>query len=669
MAPKGGRPPTETEMQQLFLPFRGFCARKGIEAKEVVLHDLDIASALVDYISNNSVGNIVVGASNRSVLTRKFRDPDVPTCLAKSAPESCAVYVISKGKIQSVRSAIRSQTPTSSASSGVTQFQTPKGMSPRGPNLGRPPQLPTESPTTEDMGRSAFRGSWRSVEPDNGFFDRSTDSVQTTPRDKIMSSSKLFSPPQSRVNLHHRLRISENSSHQGSVSGSSNYSAPSSFRSSSSSSENLEFSGSSRSSLSSQTQNEMDAEMNRLKLELKQTMDVYNSASKEAMTATQRHRARDIHQRKTEEARRFPEARIGEETALAIVELEKQKSRKAMQAAQMAQRLAELEAHKRKNTELKAKHEAEVSGRAMDKLSHNDIRYRKYTIEDIEVATDYFSNSLKIGEGGYGPVYKASLDHTPVAIKVLRPDMSQGLKQFKQEVEVLSCMRHPNMVLLVGACPEYGCLVYEYMENGSLDDRLFRRNNTPPLPWATRFKIASEIATALLFLHQTKPAPLVHRDLKPANILLGRNYVSKISDVGLARLVPASVADSVTQYHMTAAAGTFCYIDPEYQQTGMLGVKSDVYSLGVLLLQIITARPPMGLTHQVARSIERGTFADMLDPTVEDWPVEEALSFAKMALNCCELRKKDRPDLGSVVLPELSRLRDLGLDHEGSLQD
>ncbi|XP_010654498.1 U-box domain-containing protein 52 isoform X1 [Vitis vinifera] len=670
MAPKGGRPPTETEMQQLFLPFRGFCARKGIEAKEVVLHDLDIASALVDYISNNSIGNIVVGASNRSVLTRKFRNPDVPTCLAKSAPESCAVYVISKGKIQSVRSAIRFQTPTSSVSSGVTQFQTPKGMSPRGPsNLGRPPQLPTESPTTEDMGRSAFRGSWRSVEPDNGFFDRSTDSVQTTPRDKIMSSSKLFSPPQSRVNLHHRLRISENSSHQGSVSGSSNYSGPSSLRSSNSSSENLEFSGSSGSSLSSQTQNEMDAEMNRLKLELKQSMDAYNSASKEAMTATQRHRARDIHQRKTEEARRFPEARIGEETALAIVELEKQKSRKAMQAAQMAQRLAELEAHKRKNTELKAKREAEASGRAMDKLSHNDIRYRKYTIEDIEVATDYFSNSLKIGEGGYGPVYKGSLDHTPVAIKVLRPDVSQGLKQFKQEVEVLSCMRHPNMVLLVGACPEYGCLVYEYMENGSLDDRLFRRNNTLPLPWATRFKIASEIASALLFLHQTKPAPLVHRDLKPANILLGRNYVSKISDVGLARLVPASVADSVTQYHMTAAAGTFCYIDPEYQQTGMLGVKSDVYSLGVLLLQIITAKPPMGLTHQVARSIERGTFAEMLDPTVEDWPVEEALSFAKMALNCCELRKKDRPDLGSVVLPELNRLRDLGLDHEGSLQD
>lgn len=218
------------------------------------------------------------------------------------------------------------------------------------------------------------------------------------------------------------------------------------------------------------------------------------------------------------------------------------------------------------------------------------------------------------------------------------------------------------MVLLVGACPEYGCLVYEYMDNGSLEDRLFRRNNTPPIPWPTRFKIASEIATALLFLHQTKPEPLVHRDLKPANILLDRNYVSKISDVGLARLVPPSIANSVTQYRMTAAAGTFCYIDPEYQQTGLLGVKSDIYSLGVMLLQIITARPAMGLAHQVEEAIAMGKFSEILDPTVVDWPTEEALSLAKMALRCCELRKKDRPDLDTVVLPQLNWLRDFGIN-------
>lgn len=237
------------------------------------------------------------------------------------------------------------------------------------------------------------------------------------------------------------------------------------------------------------------------------------------------------------------------------------------------------------------------------------------------------------------------------------------------KVEVLGSMRHPNMVILLGACPEYGCLVYEYMDNGSLEDRLFRKDNTPPIPWRMRFKIAAEITTALLFLHQNKPEPLVHRDLKPANILLDQNYVGKIGDVGLARLVPSSVADSVTQYHMTAAAGTFCYIDPEYQQTGMLGVKSDLYSLGVMLLQMITARPPMGLSHKVEKAIENGTFSELLDPTVTGWPVEEALSFAKLALQCCELRKRDRPDLASVVFPELIRLRNLGLESANSNDD
>ncbi|RWW18896.1 hypothetical protein GW17_00017088 [Ensete ventricosum] len=376
--------------------------------------------------------------------------------------------------------------------------------------------------------------------------------------------------------------------------------------------------------------------------------------------------ARELQKLKIEEARRIEELRQSEEAALALVELEKAKCKAAMEAAEAAQKIAELEARRRYNAELKARREAKERKKATESVLRSEIHYRKYSIDEIEVATNFFSSALKVGEGGYGPVFRATLDHTQVAIKVLRPDASQGRKQFQQEVEILSCIRHPNMVLLLGACPEYGCLVYEYMDYGSLEDRLLRRGNTTPIPWATRFKIAAEIATALLFLHQTKPEPLVHRDLKPANILLDHNYVSKISDVGLARLVPASVADSVTQYRITSTAGTLCYIDPEYQQTGMLGVKSDIYSLGIMLLQIITAKPPMSLTHHVERSIEKGNFADMLDPAIKDWPAEETLAFAKLALKCAELRRKDRPDLGKVVLPELMRLRSIGQAYKAS---
>lgn len=143
---------------------------------------------------------------------------------------------------------------------------------------------------------------------------------------------------------------------------------------------------------------------------------------------------KELQQWKMEEARRAAEARNKEEAALRIAEMEKARCKAALEAAEAARRIAELEAHKRKNAELKAKRESEEKLKALDTLVRNDVQYRKYSIDDIEIATNYFADNLKIGEGGYGPVYRASLDHTPVAIKVLRPDAAQGRKQFLQEV-------------------------------------------------------------------------------------------------------------------------------------------------------------------------------------------------------------------------------------------
>ncbi|CAN1306185.1 U-box domain-containing protein 35 [Linum perenne] len=383
--------------------------------------------------------------------------------------------------------------------------------------------------------------------------------------------------------------------------------------------------------------------------------------------SSQHNMAREMQRWKNEEEQKLEEAKNSEEAALSSIEEERARCKEAVETAEAAQKVAEMEAQKRMSLELKTIKDAGQLKKAMSNIDdQNDVRYRRYAMEDIEKATNKFDESKKIGEGGYGPVFKCYLDHTPVAVKVLRPDAVQGRSQFQREVEVLSMIRHPNMVLLLGACPEFGILVYEHMARGSLEDCLFRKNNVPPLSWQLRFKIAAEIATGLLFLHQTKPEPLVHRDLKPGNILLDINFVSKISDVGLARLVPAHVAENVTQqYHMTSAAGTFCYIDPEYQQTGMLGVKSDVYSFGIILLQLITARPPMGLSHLVETALENDTLADVLDKDVVDWPMEETLTFAKFALQCAELRRKDRPDLGSVVLPVLNRLREMAEENMG----
>nr|CAB3446120.1 unnamed protein product [Digitaria exilis] len=549
---EAGKDEGDAEITQLFISYRGYCARKGMHLKEVLLDGNDISKAIIEYATSNAITDIVVGASTKNTFIRASRGDWKKT----SHTSSPIANRNSVDRLSAYAKAPSRDRPLSGA---------------RAPQKDFDDYIDFIAPPRPSVTRSSFS--------DDIDFPMSMELPSIDFAESMELSSAM-------------------------------------------SMESLSYAG-----------KDVEAEMRRLRLELKQTMEMYNSACKEAIDAKQK--AAQMHQMKVEESKKYQELRNSEEEALALVEMEKAKCRAALEAAEAAQKIAELEAQKRLRAEWKAKREAEDRKKATDALNKNDIRYRRYSIDDIEAATHKFDKALKIGEGGYGPI------------------------------EVLSCMRHPNMVLLLGACPEYGCLVYEYMDYGSLEDRLCRRGKTLPIPWSIRFRISADIATGLLFLHQAKPEPLVHRDLKPANILLDHNFVSKISDVGLARLVPQSAAD-VTQYRMTSTAGTFCYIDPEYQQTGMLTTKSDIYSFGIMLLQIITARSPMGLTHHVENAIERGAFQEILDPTVTDWPVEEALEFAKLALRCAELRKKDRPDLGSEILPELNRLRNLGHEYEAA---
>ncbi|KAE8680950.1 transcription factor MYB1R1-like isoform X1 [Hibiscus syriacus] len=645
----------DPQTREVFLPFRCFCTRKDIRCKDVVLEETNVAKALIEYTTHAVIEVLVIGASTRLCFL-KFKAPDITGTVSKNAPDFCSVYVISINKISSMRSASRPAPPSPPLrnqilnQSNLKPAPSPLPESQIVPATEKPrPEQPRKSTDSTDCIRQVAYtvGSPFSRKGVNKRFPGLPSPVRDIDISFASSGSSGTAPRLSNLSENERDQSFESVVPCGQ--NTMDMSSPHDFSYSSQDSDR-------HSDLSAST-DDVEAEMRRLKLELKQTMEMYSTASKEALTAKQK--ARELQLWKMEEERRLKAAWLVEEAALTVVEQEKAKSKAAMEAAEAARRTAELESQKRVKAEIKTLKEQAEKTKALDALVQTDFRYRKYTIEEIETATEFFSEALKIGEGGYGPVYKAHLDHTPVAIKVLRPDTAHGRSQFQREVEVLSCIRHPKMVLLLGACPEYGCLVYEFMSKGSLEDCLFRRGNTPTLSWQLRFRIAAEVGTALLFLHQTKPEPIVHRDLKPANILLDRNYVSKISDVGLARLVPQSVADNVTQYWMTSAAGTFCYIDPEYQQTGMLGVKSDIYSLGIMLLQMITAKSPMGLAHHVQRCIGRGSFAQVLDPTVHDWPEQEALSFAKIALNCAELRRKDRPDLGKVVLPELNRLREL----------
>ncbi|KAE8699329.1 F17F16.3 protein [Hibiscus syriacus] len=632
---------TDKISKELFLTFHCFCTRKDIHSLDVVLEDSDIVKALTEYVAYAAIEKLVLGAPSRSGFMRKFR-ADIPSCVSKASPDFCTVYVISKGKVSSVRNAVRAAPFTSPLLDQIKKSTTrSQGLSVSKPSLSNPgPGKAGLLPPTRASLTRAFADLSES-DTDISFVssDRpSTDCGSSLFFDSFIDSNR-------NMRLSNCTDISVGSMRSGmrwaDCNSQFDFSQPSI--------------DSGRSSCSSQNLDEVEAEMKRLRQELKQTMDLYGNACRQAISAKQQ--AIEIKHGKNQEEQRLEEVQRAEEAAMSAVEKEKAKCKAAMEAAEAVQKRVES---KRilASTRGGALRETEEMKRMLQILSNSNIKYKRYSIEEIEKATENFAPNRKIGEGGYGPVFKCYLEHTQVAVKVLRPDAAQGRLQFLQEIEVLSSIRHPNMVLLLGACPEYGILVYEYMARGSLDDCLFGKGNSPVLSWQLRFRIAADIATGLLFLHQTKPEPIVHRDMKPANILLDHNYVSKISDVGLAKLVPA-VAENVTQCCITSAAGTFCYIDPEYQQTGVLGVKSDVYSLGIILLQLLTARPPMGLSHYVGLAIENGTFEEMLDPAVTDWPAEETLSMAKLAIRCAELRRRDRPDLDKEVLPELNRLKEI----------
>jgi len=245
------------------------------------------------------------------------------------------------------------------------------------------------------------------------------------------------------------------------------------------------------------------------------------------------------------------------------------------------------------------------------------------------------------------------------------------------QVDVLSKLRHPNLITLIGACPDAWALVYEYLPNGSLEDRLACKNNTPPLSWQTRIRIAAELCSALIFLHSSKPHSIVHGDLKPSNILLDANLVSKLSDFGICRILSNCEGSSSksTQFWKTDPKGTFVYMDPEFLASGELTPKSDVYSFGIILLRLLTGRPALGITKEVKYALDTGKLKSLLDPLAGDWPFVQAEQLARLALRCCDMNRKSRPDLYSDVWRILDAMRvssggtnSFGLSSEGLSQ-
>ncbi|XP_047168782.1 U-box domain-containing protein 32 isoform X1 [Vigna umbellata] len=288
------------------------------------------------------------------------------------------------------------------------------------------------------------------------------------------------------------------------------------------------------------------------------------------------------------------------------------------------------------------------------------VEFPAFSFVEINEATHDFDPSWKIGEGRYGSVYKGLLRNMHVAIKMLPSYGQESPSKFQHQVEVLSRVRHPNLLTLIGSCAESRSLVYEYLNNGSLESHLARKEKNP-LPWQIRMSIATDICSALIFIHSSKPC-IIHGNLKPSKVLLDANFVAKLSDLGIPSLVQQSLdsADANTIYNNPNER--LAYVDPEYFVNGKFTPESDVYSFGVILLQLLTGRPLLGLVRDVKCALEKENLKAVLDFSAGEWPLCQTELLAYLALRCCEKNWLNRPDLVSEIWSVLEPFKAIRID-------
>ncbi|KAJ1698445.1 hypothetical protein LUZ63_006957 [Rhynchospora breviuscula] len=297
-----------------------------------------------------------------------------------------------------------------------------------------------------------------------------------------------------------------------------------------------------------------------------------------------------------------------------------------------------------------------------------EVRYFQSLLLDLTIlkdATNNFSNDNKLGEGGFGPVYKGKLRGTEIAVKRLSQSSKQGLLELRNEVAFVAKVQHKNLVKLLGFCLEKQekLLVYEYLSNLSLDKIIFDRARREQLDWDTRYRIIKGIGEGLLYLHDDSRLKIIHRDLKPSNILLDENMNPKISDFGLAKLFDQDVTQGCT----SRVAGTYGYMAPEYVLHGHFSVKSDVFSYGVMVLEIVTgiksatvqecsttsqeSENSDHLITYVWRCWNRGRALQVLDDClVGQCHLEDVSRCIHIALLCVQRNPIERPTMATVML-------------------
>ncbi|XP_074380182.1 G-type lectin S-receptor-like serine/threonine-protein kinase At4g27290 isoform X2 [Apium graveolens] len=289
-----------------------------------------------------------------------------------------------------------------------------------------------------------------------------------------------------------------------------------------------------------------------------------------------------------------------------------------------------------------------------------DLDLPFFRLSTLAEATNHFAISNKLGQGGFGPVFKGVLqDGQEIAVKCLSETSKQGISEFMNEVKCIAKLQHRNLVRLLGYCVqgEEKMLIYEYMPNKSLDWHIFDEKQSMFLDWPRRFHIIDGIARGLLYLHQDSRLRIIHRDLKAGNILLDKDMNPKISDFGLAR----SFRENENEANTNRVVGTYGYMPPEYAVDGLFSVKSDVFSFGVLVLEIVSGRRNRGFIHRdhrhnllghAWRLHQEGRSIELIEEEIiqDSCYIQEVLRSIHIGLLCVQQSPDDRPNMSSVVL-------------------
>ncbi|GMN19188.1 hypothetical protein TIFTF001_039744 [Ficus carica] len=314
----------------------------------------------------------------------------------------------------------------------------------------------------------------------------------------------------------------------------------------------------------------------------------------------------------------------------------------------------QLQLQARASEEIPEEEENEVS---IDDEFEKGAGPKRFTYHELRLATNDFAEEGKLGEGGFGGVYRGLLreSNTEVAVKRISKASKQGKKEYISEVKIISLLRHRNLVQLIGWCHKQGefLLVYEYLANGSLDTHLF--GGKLALPWTIRHKIALGLASALLYLHEEWEQCVVHRDIKSSNVMLDSNFNAKLGDFGLARLV-----DHELSLHTAAFAGTMGYIAPECLETGKSSKESDVYSFGVVALEICCGRRPVVANEEEPNKVKlvgwvwelygNGLLLDAVDERLGmEFDVTQIECLMIVGLWCCHPDPNRRPAIKQVM--------------------